>query len=147
MALGYEKEGAGGDVLSMLPLVTRGLGSATAGWLERTMKEAPAAARNQTLDLLGKLFSRGGVQGALTYAISGDPQLAAWVGGSTAMARPLLEFGLSHPAGKQLVEQTSAGRAIGGEELGMLIHIGRTGHRRRPQRTRREEKAPLILPH
>ena len=61
VALGYEKEGALGDVLSLLPLATRSLGTATAGWLERTIKEAPVAARDQTMDLLWKLFSRGGV--------------------------------------------------------------------------------------
>ena len=145
--LGYEQEGVGGDLLSVLPLVTRSLGSATAGWLERTMKEVPAAARNQTLDLLGKLFSRGGAPATLTYALSGDPQLAAFVGGSTAVARQLLEFGLRHPAGKQLVETTlKAGRAIGGEELGMLMNIGRTGHTATPHSTHaREGKAPVDL--
>ena len=145
--LGYEQEGVGGDLLSVLPLVTRSLGSATAGWLERTMKEVPAAAGNQMLDLLGKLFSRGGVPATLTYAISHDPQLAAWVGGSTAVARQLLEFGLRHPAGKQLVETTlKAGRAIGGEELGMLMNIGRTGHTATPHSANaREGKAPVDL--
>ena len=117
--LGYEKEGALGDVLSLLPLATRTLGTATAGWLEKTINEAPVAARDATLDLLGKLFRRGGGQSVLTYALSGDPQLAAWVGGSVAMARSLLGFALRHPIGKQLVEQTlKAGRAIGGAELG-----------------------------
>src|SRR5262245_21601020 len=126
--LGLEEEGAFGDVLSALPLVTRGLGSATAGWLERTVKAAPVAVRDQAFDLLGKLFSRGGAQGALTYALSGNPQLAAFVGGSVAVARQLIEFGLRHPIGKQLVEATlKAGRALGGPELGMLMQIGRTG--------------------
>ena len=126
--LGYEKEGALGDVLSLLPLATRTLGTATAGWLERAINEAPVAARDATLDLLGKLFRRGGGQSVLTYALSGDPQLAAWVGGSVATARSLLGFALRHPIGKQLVESTlKAGRALGGAELGMLLQIGRTG--------------------
>lgn len=98
--LGLEEEGVSGDILSVLPLVTRGLGSATAGWLERTVKAAPPEAWEQAMDLLRKLFSRGGAQGALTYALSGDPQLAAWVGGSVAVARSLVQFGLRHPVGK-----------------------------------------------
>ena len=126
--LGYEKEGPLGDVLSALPLAVRALGSGTAGWLERTIKDAPVAARDQTMDLLSKLFSRGGAQGTLTYLLSGDPQLAAWVGGSYATVRSLLGFALRSDIGKQLVEATlKAGRAIGGAELGMLLQIGRTG--------------------
>ncbi|HEY5866092.1 MAG TPA: hypothetical protein VI542_11210 [Candidatus Tectomicrobia bacterium] len=88
----------------------------------------PAPAREELLGTLMQLFKRGGAPATLTYALSGDPQLAAWIGGSTAMARSLLQFALRHPAGKQLVEQTlKAGRAIGGAELGMLLQIGRTG--------------------
>jgi hypothetical protein len=84
--------------------------------------------RNQALGLLGKLFSRSSGPGALSYALSGDPQLAAFVGTSVGLARQLVEVGLRHPIGKQLVEATlKAGRAIGGPELGMLMQIGRQG--------------------
>jgi hypothetical protein len=139
--LGYEKEGPLGDILSALPLAVRALGTGTAGWLERTIKEAPVAARDQTMDLLSKLFSRGGAQGTLTYLLSGDPQLAAWVGGSYATVRSLLGFALRSDVGKQLVETTlKAGRAIGGPELGMLLQIGKTG--KAPKPAQEESPAP-----
>ena len=126
--LGNEQEGPLGDVMSALPLAVRALGTGTARWLESAISEAPVAARDQTMDLLSKLFSRGGAQGTLTYLLSGDPQLAAWVAGSYATVRSLLGFALRSDIGKQLVETTlKAGRAIGGPELGMLLHIGKTG--------------------
>lgn len=128
VALGQEQEGTAGDVMSLLPLATRSVGTAAGAWLKKVVADTPPEARDQLLGTLMSLFKRGGAQGALTYALSGDPQLAAWVGGSIATARSMLGFALRNPVGRQLVEQTlKAGRAIGGPELGALLHIGRTG--------------------